>query len=76
MDPALISKELRIEPEYSFQAGQPRHLRSSIAPAAVHTESELISSVTENFDVTEDVAQSDVRNFMADLLEVGLVRTV
>jgi hypothetical protein len=45
MDPALISKELRIEPEYSFQAGQPRHLRSSIAPAAVHTESYWLAAL-------------------------------
>jgi hypothetical protein len=44
--------------------------------AAVHTESELIKSITENFEVGDDVAQSDVRNFMTDLLEVGLVRTV
>lgn len=43
---------------------------------AIHTEHELIKSVTENFEVSEDEARSDVRNFMADLLEVGLVRTV
>jgi hypothetical protein len=39
MDPAEISKQLRIEPEYSFRAGQPRHSKSGLAPAAVHTES-------------------------------------
>ncbi len=39
MDPAVISKELGIEPEHSFRAGQPRHSRSGVAPAAVHTES-------------------------------------
>jgi hypothetical protein len=39
MDPADISKELRIEPEHSFQAGHPRHSKSGVAPAAVHTES-------------------------------------
>jgi hypothetical protein len=39
MDPVDISKELRIEPEHSFRAGQPRHSKSGLAPAAVHTES-------------------------------------
>jgi hypothetical protein len=39
MDPADISKGLRIEPEHSFRAGQPRHSKSGVAMAAVHTES-------------------------------------
>jgi hypothetical protein len=39
MDPADISKELRIEPEHSFRAGQPRHSKSGLTPAAVHSES-------------------------------------
>jgi hypothetical protein len=39
MDPADISKELGIEPEHSFRAGQPRHSKSGLASAAVHTES-------------------------------------
>ena len=39
MDPADISKELGIEPEHSFRAGQPRHSKSGLVPAAVHTES-------------------------------------
>jgi len=39
MDPADISKELRLEPEHSFRAGQPRPFKSGVAPAAVHTES-------------------------------------
>jgi hypothetical protein len=39
MDPADISKELRIEPEHSFRAGQPRHSKSGLVPAAVHSES-------------------------------------
>jgi hypothetical protein len=39
MDPAVISKELGIEPEHSFRAGQTRHSRSGLAPSAVHTES-------------------------------------
>ncbi len=45
IDPKSISKELRIEPEYSFQAGQPRHLRSSVVPAAVHGESYWLAAL-------------------------------
>ena len=40
------------------------------------TEAELTHSVTKRFQVREYVAQSDVRSFLADLLGVGLVRTV
>jgi hypothetical protein len=39
MDPADISKELRIEPEHFFRAGQPRRSKSGLVPAAVHSES-------------------------------------
>jgi hypothetical protein len=39
MDPADISKALDVEPEHSFRAGQPRHSKSGLVPAAVHTES-------------------------------------
>lgn len=38
-DPADISRELGIEPEHSFRAGQPRQSKSGLVPAAVHTES-------------------------------------
>ena len=36
MDPADISKELGIEPEHAFRAGQPRHSKSGLVPA-IHT---------------------------------------
>jgi hypothetical protein len=39
MDPADISKELGIEPEHSFRAGQPRHSKSGLVPGAVHSDS-------------------------------------
>jgi hypothetical protein len=39
LDPAVISRELRIEPEHSFRAGQPRNSKTGLALAAVHTES-------------------------------------
>jgi hypothetical protein len=39
------------------------------------SEAELTDSVTKRFQVSECVARSDVRNFLTDLLGVGLVRT-
>ena len=45
IDPQSISRELQIEPEHSFQAGQPRQLRSSVAPATVHTESYWLAAL-------------------------------
>src|SRR5271169_6636235 len=39
VDPADISKELGIEPEHSFRAGQPRHSKSGLVTTAVYTES-------------------------------------
>ena len=45
MDPADISKELGIEPEHSFRAGQPRHSKSGVAPATVHTESYWLAAL-------------------------------
>ncbi|HVY81989.1 MAG TPA: hypothetical protein VG994_13455 [Steroidobacteraceae bacterium] len=39
MDPAAISRELRLEPEHCFKAGEPRSSSSGIAAAAVHAES-------------------------------------
>ena len=39
MDPAAISRELQLQPEHSFKAGEPRTSSSGIAAAAVHAES-------------------------------------
>ncbi len=39
MDPATISHELRLKPEHSFKAGEPRESTSGIAATAVHAES-------------------------------------
>jgi hypothetical protein len=44
LDPAVISKELGIEPEHSFQAGQPRHSKSGLQ-ATVHTESYWLAAL-------------------------------
>ncbi len=39
MDPAAISRELRMQPEHSFKAGDPRVSSSGFAVTAVHAES-------------------------------------
>lgn len=39
IDPMLISRELKVEPEYCFRAGEPRESSSGIAAATVHAES-------------------------------------
>ena len=44
MDPADISKELGVEPEHSFRAGQPRHSKSGLQ-AAVHSESYWLAAL-------------------------------
>jgi hypothetical protein len=44
LDPADISKELGIEPEHSFRAGQPRHSKSGLTPA-VYTESYWLAAL-------------------------------
>jgi hypothetical protein len=39
MDPAELTREFKIEAEHSYRAGDPRPVRSGIAPASVHSES-------------------------------------
>src|SRR5262245_27919444 len=43
LDPAEISRELQLEPEHSFKAGDPRTSSSGIAAASVHAESYWLS---------------------------------
>jgi hypothetical protein len=45
IDPADISKEFGIEPEHSFRAGQPRHSKSGVAPAALYNESYWLAAL-------------------------------
>jgi len=45
IDPADISKELGIEPEHSFRAGQPRHSKSGLTEAAVYSESYWLAAL-------------------------------
>jgi hypothetical protein len=45
LDPAVISRELGIEPEHSFRAGQPRHSKSGLVPPAAYTESYWLAAL-------------------------------
>jgi hypothetical protein len=45
LDPAVISRELKLEPEHSFRAGEPRESVSGIAAAAVHPESYWLATL-------------------------------
>ena len=38
IDPADLSRELQLQAEYSFRAGEPRHSRSGLLPESVHAE--------------------------------------
>jgi hypothetical protein len=56
MDPAVISRELRLEPEHSFKAGEPRTSSSGIAAAAVHGESCWLGTLDPNTWTPEQAA--------------------
>jgi hypothetical protein len=51
IDPALISRELKVEPEHCFKAGDPRESSSGIAAAAVHGESYWLGSLQTHASV-------------------------
>ena len=48
IDPDEISRELQLEPEHSFRAGEPRESSSGIAAAAVHAESYWLAALDPN----------------------------
>ena len=48
MNPADISRELRLKPEHSFMAGEPRESSSGIAAAALHAESYWLATLNPN----------------------------
>ena len=45
IDPGTISRELRVQPEYSFKAGEPRESGSGNAATALHAESYWLGSL-------------------------------
>lgn len=45
IDPALISRELQIEPEHSFRAGAPRESARSAAATPVHVDSYWLATL-------------------------------
>jgi hypothetical protein len=54
MDPAVISRELRLEPDHSFKAGDPRESSSGIAATAVHAESYWLATLDPSEWPTEE----------------------
>ena len=84
MDPATISRELRLEPEHSFKAGEPRASSSGIAAAAVHAEScwlgtldpETLSAEQAPFDMPNraraSASQERLRTVVMDSLGMAL----
>lgn len=55
IDPGTISRELRVEAEYCFKAGEPRESGSGIAATTVHSESYWLGSLGE---ITSAIALS------------------
>jgi hypothetical protein len=45
MDPADLTRELKLEPTHTFRAGQPRETRGSHSTASVHTESYWLATL-------------------------------
>ena len=45
IDPASISRELQIEPEHSFRAGDPRESARSVTATAVHVDSYWLATL-------------------------------
>jgi hypothetical protein len=45
IDPGVISRELKVEAEYSFKAGEPRESSSGMAATALHAESYWLGSL-------------------------------
>jgi len=45
VDPAVLSRELKIEAEHSFRAGAPRPSRSGLAPEGCHSESYWLATL-------------------------------
>jgi hypothetical protein len=45
VDPAVLSREFKVDPEHAFRAGAPRPSRSGLAPAALHSESYWLATL-------------------------------
>jgi hypothetical protein len=91
IDPGTVSRELRIEAEYSFKAGEPRESGSGMAATALHAESYWLgslNSVTAGASITSfsgtraNVVRERMQSSTAesltlalDALVVGFMRT-
>jgi hypothetical protein len=74
IDPARISSELKVEPEHSFRAGEPRESSSGIALASVHAETYWLGSLTNLDPATSLSGFSGSRARMArDRLQAAIM---
>lgn len=62
MDPAVISHELRLQPEHCFKAGTPRESMSGIAAANVHPESYWLGTLDPAQWPTDELSAFDFPN--------------
>jgi hypothetical protein len=65
MDPAEISRQLGIQSEHAFRAGDARPVRSAVTPAAVHTESYWLGVVPPQLLALELSFPGDARSQLA-----------
>lgn len=62
MDPAVISKELRLKPEHCFKAGEPRESSSGLAATALHSESYWLATIDPGQWPAEQLSAFDFPN--------------
>jgi hypothetical protein len=62
MDPAAISQELRLKPEHSFKAGEPRESSSGLAATALHSESYWLATLDPGQWPAEQLSSFDFPN--------------
>ncbi len=91
IDPGIISRELSLEPEHSFKAGEPRESSSGMAATAVHAESYWLASLGSITSATSlsgfsgtranvarerlQAATSESLTLALDAIVVGFIRT-
>lgn len=65
MDPAQISRELGLQAEHAFRAGDSRHSRSALAPATVHAESYWLGVLPPHSAALDISFPGDERSLLA-----------
>jgi hypothetical protein len=77
IDPALISSELKVEPEHSFKAGEPRESSSGSALTSLHAESYWLGTLTNLASVTPLAGFSGQRTRVArDRIQAAMMMSL